>query len=136
MYMERANTPYIVSPDSIHWLPYHVLPSGAESAVLLGNRSDEGVYVMRLKVPGNVRIMPHSHGGNRIYTVISGRFVIGFGDKFAVSMLQEFGEGGVISVPANVELFQYSKSTGYIVQVQGSGPTDTVYVNPADDPRL
>ena len=37
---------------------------------------------MRVKVPADAKIMPHMHPEDRIYTIISGVFYIGIGDKF------------------------------------------------------
>ncbi|MBX8636102.1 MAG: cupin domain-containing protein [Thermoplasmata archaeon] len=135
MFRTEYNIPRITRPGDILWEPHHVLPAGAKCAVLYGDPSREGAYVMRLSIPENVRIMPHSHTDSRIYTVLSGSFGIGFGDVFDMDELEELTEGSIINVPAGMNHFQYSESVGYIVQVQGIGPTDTVYRDAADDPR-
>ena len=38
--------------------------------------------MIRVKVPAGVKLMPHRHPEDRIYTVISGVFYIGLGDEF------------------------------------------------------
>ena len=39
--------------------------------------SEPGPYVIRVKVPSSVKLMPHRHPEDRIYTVMSGVFYIG-----------------------------------------------------------
>jgi len=38
--------------------------------------------MIRVRVPGGVKLMPHRHSEDRIYTVISGVFYIGVGEEF------------------------------------------------------
>jgi len=49
-----------------------------------------GPYVIRVKVPLGVRLLPHTHSEDRIYTVISGVFYIGLGDQFDSERLQAY----------------------------------------------
>src|ERR1700754_2958818 len=51
-----------------------VLPKGAQLAVLQGDPGKAGPFVMRLKVPANYRVAPHSHSKDENLTVISGTF--------------------------------------------------------------
>jgi len=41
-----------------------------------------GPYMIRVKVPSGVKLMPHRHPEDRVYTVMSGVFYIGLGDQF------------------------------------------------------
>jgi hypothetical protein len=50
--------------------------------VLVGEPSKPGPYVIRVKVPSGVKLMPHKYPEDRIYTVMSGVFYIGLGDQF------------------------------------------------------
>src|SRR4051812_12176972 len=53
-----------------------------ESAVLFGDPTKPGPYVMRLKwLPGNMS-RPHFHPHDRFFVVISGTWWMGTGDKF------------------------------------------------------
>ena len=79
--------------------------------------------------------MPHSHPENRIYTVISGTFGLGLGDRFDATKLQAYQQGSVICLPAEVHHFQCSESEEYIIQINAIGPTATIYVKSSDDPR-
>src|SRR6266853_4155231 len=56
-------------------------PKGAEFAVLSGDPSKDGLYVVRLKMPAGYRIPAHNHPTTENVTVLSGAFNIGMGDK-------------------------------------------------------
>jgi quercetin dioxygenase-like cupin family protein len=51
-------------------------------AVLVEEPTQAGPYLIRVKVPPGVKLMPHRHPEDRIYTVMSGVFCIGLGDRF------------------------------------------------------
>src|SRR5215469_5789752 len=50
----------IVAED-IQWKPFAAFPSGARLAVLVGQPSEQGPYMVRVKVPHGVKLMPHRH---------------------------------------------------------------------------
>jgi quercetin dioxygenase-like cupin family protein len=55
--------------------------------------------VIRVKVYGGVKLMPHKHSEDR-YTVISGVFYIGLGDQFDPEKLEAYLPGAVIVLPS------------------------------------
>jgi hypothetical protein len=65
-----------ILPEDIDWQPFPAFPPSARLAVLVGQPSEPGLYVIRVKVPGGVKLMPHKHPEDRIYTVMSGVFYI------------------------------------------------------------
>jgi quercetin dioxygenase-like cupin family protein len=91
--------------------------------------------MIRVKVPGGVKLMPHRHSEDRIYTVIAGVFYIGLGDKFDADILEAYPPGAVIILPANTSHFHWARSGEYIAQVTAIGPLGFEYVNSKDDPR-
>ena len=91
--------------------------------------------MIRVKVPDGVKLMPHRHSEDRIYTVISGVFYIGVGEEFDADKLEAYPPGGVIVLPANTSHFHWAKSGEYIAQVTAIGPLGIEYVNSKDDPR-
>ncbi|MHB1908599.1 MAG: cupin domain-containing protein [Nitrososphaerales archaeon] len=127
--------PQFIRPSEIKWKDQPALPVGAKFAVLHGDPSKTGEYVLRVRVPKGIKVMPHSHPENRIYTVVSGTFGLGLGDTFDTTKLQVYPQGSVIYLPAGVSHFQYSESEEYIIQINAIGPTATVYVKSSDDPR-
>ena len=101
----------------------------------MGQPSETGPYTIRVKVPGGVKLMPHVHPEDRVYTVISGVFYIGLGEVFDADKLQAFPPGAVIVLPGNTSHFHWARSGEYITQVTAIGPLGFDYLNPSDDPR-
>jgi quercetin dioxygenase-like cupin family protein len=79
--------------------------------------------------------MPHKHPEDRIYTVISGIFYVGLGDKFDAHELKAYPPGAVIILPGSTSHFHWAKSGEYITQVSAIGPLGLKYVKSTDDPR-
>jgi hypothetical protein len=70
-----------VLPEDIDWKPFPAFPPSARLAVVVGDPTEPGPYTTRVKVPSGVRLMPHRHPEDRVYTVISGVFYIGLGEQ-------------------------------------------------------
>lgn len=121
--------------ENIKWSPFPAFPPQARLAILVGNPKEAGPYVVRVKVPAGVILMPHIHPEDRIYTVISGVFYIGLGTKFDASKLKAYPPGSVVVLPGNTPHFHWAKSGEYVTQVSAIGPLGISYVNPSDDPR-
>jgi hypothetical protein len=121
--------------EEIDWKPFDALPPSARLAVLAGQPLQPEPYTIRVKVPGGVKLMPHKHPEDRVYTVISGVFYIGLGDHFDAEKLQAYPSGTVIVLPGNTSHFHWAKSGEYITQVSAIGPLGLEYVNAHDDPR-
>jgi quercetin dioxygenase-like cupin family protein len=124
-----------ILPEEIDWKPFAAFPSSVRLAVVVGQPSENGPYTIRVKVPRGVKLMPHRHPEDRIYTVISGIFYIGLGDQFDAGKLATYPPGTVIILPGNTSHFHWAKSSDYITQVTAIGPLGIEYINPKDDPR-
>jgi hypothetical protein len=71
-----------INADEVKWGPAPPnIPAGAQIAVLAGDPSSDGPYVVRLKMPGNHKVPAHYHPKDETVTVISGDFHVGMGDK-------------------------------------------------------
>lgn len=110
-----------------------VLPKGAEIAVLSGDPTKDGPYVLRLKLPANYAIPAHHHPTAENVTVLSGSFYAGMGDKMDKTKAAAFEPGGFASLPANMNHFAWAASDT-VIQVHGIGPFVVIYANAADDP--
>ena len=124
-----------ILPEDIEWKPFAALPPSVGLAVLVGEPSAPGPYVIKVKVPSGVKTMPHRHPEDRIYTAISGVFYVGLGDQFDADKLQAFPPGCVIVLPGYTSHYHWAKSGEYVVQVTAIGPLGLEYINPKDDPR-
>jgi quercetin dioxygenase-like cupin family protein len=130
----QAGLRAILSEDA-DWKPFPAFPAAARLAVLVGRPAEPGPYLIRVKVPGGVKLMPHRHPEDRTYTVISGVFYIGLGEKFDADKLQAYPPGAVIVLPGNTPHFHWAKSGEYVTQVTAIGPLGLEYLEAKYDPR-
>src|SRR5580692_3713346 len=114
---------------------FRSFPPPAQLAVVVGHPSEPGPYTIRVKAPAGVKLMPHRHHEDRVYTVISGVFYIGLGEDFDPDKLQAYPPGAVVVLPGQTAHFHWAKSGEYITQVTALGPISLDYVHPDDDPR-
>jgi predicted dinucleotide-binding enzyme/quercetin dioxygenase-like cupin family protein len=124
-----------VLSEDVDWEPFPGFPPAARLAVVVGNPSEPGPYVVRVKLPSGQKLMPHRHHEDRVYTVISGVFYIGLGDKFDETRLEAYPPGSVVVLPGDTPHFHWARSGEYVTQVTAIGPISLVYVDPHDDPR-
>jgi quercetin dioxygenase-like cupin family protein len=124
-----------VQPAALEWKQGpRSLPQGAQVAVLEGDPAAKGSFVMRLKVPAGFTIKPHTHPRQERVTVISGTFQLGHGRTFDEAKLQDLEAGSFFSMPPGMEHFARA-AEDTVVQLNGEGPWEINYINPADDPR-
>lgn len=124
-----------IVPEDVDWKPFPAFPPAARLAVVVGQPTGPGPYTIRVKVPRGVKLMPHKHPEDRVYTVISGVFYIGLGDEFDAGKLEAFPPGAVIILPGDTPHFHEAKSGEYVTQVTAIGPLGLEYLNAKDDPR-
>jgi hypothetical protein len=124
-----------VLSEDIDWKPFAAFPAEVRLAVVVGHPSEAGPYTIRVKVPRDVKLMPHRHPEDRVYTVISGVFYIGLGEQFNADKLEAYPPGSVVVLPGDTYHFHWAKSGEYITQVTAIGPLGLEYLSPKDDPR-
>jgi len=124
-----------VLPEDIDWKPFAAFPPSVRLAVIVGQPSQPGLYVIRVKVPHGVMLMPHKHPEDRVYTVMSGIFYIGLGEQFDGEKVQAFPAGSVIVLRGDSDHFHWAKSGEYVTQVTAIGPLGLEYEDAHDDPR-
>jgi quercetin dioxygenase-like cupin family protein len=130
-----ADDHVLVRPDSLKWAagpPF--LQAGAQIAIVSGDPSKEGLYVLRLKLPAGFKVAPHMHPNDENVTVISGTFNIAMGDKFDDAKGPALKAGGFAIAPKGMAHYAWFPEET-IIQIHGLGPSGITYVNPADDPR-
>jgi quercetin dioxygenase-like cupin family protein len=124
-----------VLPEDINWKPFAAFPPAVRLAVVVGQPSEAGPYTIRVRVPFGVKLMPHRHPEDRVYTVISGVFYIGLGDRFDPDKLEAYPPGSVVVLPGDTSHFHWAKSGEYVTQVTAIGPLGLEYLSAKDDPR-
>jgi quercetin dioxygenase-like cupin family protein len=68
------------------WEPNPRVP-GFEEASVIRSGKEPGPYVYRIKFPKRRIVQAHSHPDDRLYTVISGAWYIGWGTTYEESEL-------------------------------------------------
>lgn len=109
------------------------LPAGAKLAVISGDPSMPGPFVVRLQVPAGYTIAPHWHPTDEHVTVLVGTFALGMGDTLDKAAMQDLPAGGYALMPAEMHHYALAK-TAATLQIHANGPFVLNYVNPADDP--
>lgn len=125
-----------IKPADITWTP---APGGhgAKFAVLLGDPSKPGIYVMRAYFPPHVMDAPHTHENDRYVTVVQGIWYTGTGVVFDLSKAVPLPPGSVMFHPANAPHWDGSAGDEpVVVQIVGEGPAPSVPVDPNAAPWI
>jgi quercetin dioxygenase-like cupin family protein len=127
--------PSLFTPAQLKWTDGPPsIPPGAKMAILEGDPTKEGPFVMRLKLPDGYRVAPHTHPKPERVTVLSGTLHLGMGDKFDAAKGKAMPAGSYGSWPPGMK--HYAWVTGEtVIQLHGNGPWKIDYLDPADDPR-
>jgi quercetin dioxygenase-like cupin family protein len=107
---------------------------GAQMAVVDGDPTKPGPFVIRAKFPAGFKVMPHWHPTDESVTVISGALVAGMGEKWDDAAMKTFSAGAFARMPKKTPHYVQAKEDT-VIQVHGTGPFTLTYVNPNDDPR-
>ena len=122
----------IVPPQEVKWgPPPGVLPPGAEAAVLFGDPSEDGLFVLRLKLPAGYSVAPHTHPVDEVITVISGTFRMGMGETADQHKAQPLPAGSFFALPPDTAHYVYTAEET-VVQISTVGPWGLTYINSKD----
>ena|SRR5437867_8660452 len=108
--------------------------AGIQTVVLKGDPTKAGLYTLLLRLGPNTKIEAHSHRDDRVATVVSGKWYFGYGRQFNEASLKELPPGSFYTEPPGVFHFAMTKSEAVTIQITGTGPSDTVYADPQNDP--
>jgi quercetin dioxygenase-like cupin family protein len=122
-------------PTSVDWKPGPAaIPAGAKVAVLEGDPTKEGPFVVRFQFPDGYHIPPHTHPKTERVTVLSGNLYLATGETLDRDSAKKLPAGSFGYWPAGMKHAAWSEGET-IIQLHGIGPWQIKYVNPADDPR-
>jgi quercetin dioxygenase-like cupin family protein len=100
-----------------------------EVAVLFGDPTKPGMYVVRVRVPPGVKLMPHWHPDEvRTVVVLSGTFLHGYGEQWDESKLKTHPPGTFFSEPPKAPHFAWAKDGEVVLQITAVGPTATTNI--------
>lgn len=106
-------------PDQIHWVAD---PVGAETAVVAGDPTKPGLYVMLVKWSPHHMSQPHWHPNNRYITVLSGMWWVGTGAHFDPDHTVAMPAGTTVTHFARHVHYDGAKDEGCILEIVGEGP--------------
>jgi quercetin dioxygenase-like cupin family protein len=127
---------HAIRAEDVQWRTFAAYPPTLRMAILVGDPTKPGPYTIRVKVPGGVKMMPHKHPEDRIYTVLTGVFYVALGEQFDESKLTAYAPGSIVIIPGNQPHFHWAKSGEYMTQITGTGPLGLDYIDPENDPRI
>jgi len=101
--------------------------SGIRTRILTGDPTRAGLYTIQLTIPANTTIQSHTHPDDRVATVISGTWSIGYGTVFDEKKLKELKPGSFYTEPSGEPHFARTGKKAVVIQITGYGPTGTEY---------
>src|SRR5204862_6909656 len=117
------------TPSEIRWVRN---PAGTnEQAILYGDPSKPGPYVVRLKwLKGNMS-RPHFHPNDRFYIVVSGTWWVGSGPEFKPEATVPMPAGSHVIHYAKGVHFDGAKAEPATILVWGEGPATSTPFAPS-----
>jgi quercetin dioxygenase-like cupin family protein len=111
------------------------LPKGSQVAVVKGDPTKAGDFIVHLKFPADFAVPPHSHPGDEVVRIVTGGPLhYGMGDKLVMANAGTLEKGYHVTMQAGMNHWAHAP-VATVVQVSGKGPFGITYANPADDPR-
>jgi hypothetical protein len=114
-------------PDQIKWTGN---PNGPQQAVLLGDPSKPGLYIVLVKWSPHSMSHPHFHPNDRYITVLSGTWWVGSGTKFDPDATVPMPPGSYVVDLAKQPHYDGAKDEVAIIEIVGEGPAT---VTPAEE---
>jgi quercetin dioxygenase-like cupin family protein len=128
--------PILINAKNIKWgAAPPDLPKGAKVAVLVGDPTAAGQFVMRISLPSKYKMPFHWHSQAQRITVISGTVYIATTETYDKKLAHAVKPGGFVIVPARAQNFAFTKGAA-VIEIHGDGPFDVKYTNPSDDPQM
>ena len=107
-------------PDQIAWGP--VTRNGNQQAVLLGDPSRPGPYIVMVRWLPNSMSRPHFHPNDRFITVISGTWWVGSGTRFDPEATVPMPAGTFVTHHARGVHYDGAKAEPTVILIMGEGP--------------
>ncbi|NDG14889.1 MAG: hypothetical protein EB110_04430 [Betaproteobacteria bacterium] len=117
----------VVAPEQIQWKD---AGKGVKFAVISGDPSKPGPYVIRVIFPPGVMSAPHYHREDRYVTVMQGTWLAGTDDSWDPQTTQPLKQGSYMQHPAGAIHYDGGGTEGATVQIMGIGPSSTTFLFP------
>ena len=110
----------IQPPDEIKWV--RAANGGSEHAVIFGDPSKPGLYVVLQKWLPHHNSRPHFHPNDRFITVLSGTWWVNTGAKYDPDGMQPVHAGSVVTHFGKEIHYDGAKDEECILEIVGMGP--------------
>ncbi len=103
---------------------------GPDIAVVYGDPTKAGFYIIRARFKPGVMSRPHYHPQDRHVTVLSGTWWAGTGKVFDPDKTVPLPPGSYMMHPAGAPHFDGAKGEEVVVEIKGMGPAPSIRVEP------
>jgi quercetin dioxygenase-like cupin family protein len=118
-----------VTPEDVAWADRPGY-EGVKFAVIQGDPSKPGIYVIRAKFAPGTMTRPHWHPEDRYVIVVAGTWYTGEGDDFEPDKTVPLKAGSFMLHPGKAHHYDGAKDEEVIVQIIGVGPSNTTLIHP------
>ena len=104
---------------------------------MTGDPSQEGLYVLLVRLPAGYEVPAHTHPNGEIVTVLSGNLNLSHSEAPSRETGEVLPAGSVVATPADHPLLAHLvwANEETVIEVAGEGPFEIEYLNPEEDPR-
>jgi len=120
-----------LTPEQTQWKD---VPNGhgVQMAVVSGDPTKAGVYVIQVKFPPGIMSAPHFHPEDRHAVVLRGTWYTGTDDSWDPDRTVALKPGSYMLHPAGAVHYDGAKDEEVIVQIAGFGPSGTTEIFPGE----
>ena len=119
-----AQNMLLVAPGEVVWQDSRSRP-GMKLAILEGDPTRQGTFVMLAKIPANYEVAPHYHPATERGVVIAGGLHVGMGARADRAKTKHLPAGSVFVFPSLTPHY-YFTTEETTIQIISSGPFSTV----------
>lgn len=124
----HAEQPLLAGPMDIKFAPVDPKdPLAGEAALLAGDPSQPGSFVMRLRLKAGSFVKAHSHSTGEYVTVLSGKARMSFGDEPDEANAKPLTAGSFLYLPAG-QTHSLWIDEDAVADLFSTGPFDEKYV--------
>jgi quercetin dioxygenase-like cupin family protein len=120
-----------LTPEQTDWKD---VPNGhgVQMAVVSGDPSKPGLYVIRVRFPPGIMSAPHFHPEDRHAVVLKGTWYTGTDESWDPERTVALKPGSYMKHPARAVHYDGAKDEEVIVQIAGYGPSGTTELFPGE----
>jgi hypothetical protein len=113
----------IQMPNQIKWVES---PDGSATAVVRGDPTKPGEYILLIKWHAGHMSRPHYHPNDRFITVISGTWWVGTGSKYDPASTAPLPPGTFVRHVAKQLHYDGAKEGDVMLEITGEGPATMI----------